>query len=66
MLLFVLLTFCPALRQYQVLERQRPDGKVSLMPRAPLLGEVASSVSDDDGEVVWEGQPDLSLPQGFD
>ena len=54
------------LRQMMLLERQRSDRKMNLMPRPPLLGEVASSVSDDDGEVVWEGQPDLSLPQGFD
>ena len=33
---------------------RRKDRKMNLMPRPPLLGEVASSVSDDDGEVVPE------------
>ena len=47
-----------ALRQKSVLERQRSDRKMNLMPRPPLLGEVASSVSDDDGEV----QPQQPLP----
>ena len=32
--------------------------KMNLLPRPPLLGEVASSVSEDDGEVVWK----CSLP----
>ena len=41
-----------ALRQMMLLERQRSDRKMNLMPRPPLLGEVASSVSEDDGEVV--------------
>ena len=31
---------------------RRKDRKMNLMPRPPLLGEVASSVSDDDGEVL--------------
>ena len=40
-----------ALWQMMLLERQRSDRKMNLMPRPPLLGEVASSVSEDDGEV---------------
>ena len=40
------------LRQKSLLERQRSDRKTNLMPRPPLLGEVASSVSEDDGEVL--------------
>lgn len=31
--------------------------KMNLMPRPPLLGEVASSVSDDDGEVLHQKAP---------
>ncbi len=48
------------LRQMMLLERQRSDRKMNLMPRPPLLGEVASSVSEDDGEVVPEDDlPDV-------
>ena len=39
---------------------RRKDRKMNLMPRPPLLGEVASSVSDDDGEV----QPPAAAPGG--
>ena len=45
------------LRQMMLLERQRSDRKMNLMPRPPLLGEVASSVSDDDGEVLHQKAP---------
>ena len=45
------------LRQKSLLERQRSDRKMNLMPRPPLLGEVASSVSDDDGEVLHQKAP---------
>ena len=36
---------------------RRKDRKMNLMPRPPLLGEVASSVSDDDGEVLHQKAP---------
>ena len=48
------------LRQMMLLERQRSDQKMNLMPRPPLLGEVASSVSEDDGEVVQSSRLGLN------
>ena len=42
---------------------RRKDRKMNLMPRPPLLGEVASSVSDDDGEVCTKKRPHHSKEQ---
>ena len=44
---------------------RRKDRKMNLMPRPPLLGEVASSVSDDDGEVPQQPLPVVNLRHGL-
>ena len=43
------------------MERQRSLRKMNPMPRPPLLGEVASSDSEDDGEVLLTGETSQAL-----
>ena len=51
------------LQQMLVLEPQAIPAKINLMPRPPLLGEVASSASDDDGEVAQSSCSSLRRKQ---